>query len=175
MLNEASCPSQNLFPSPVWSPRPCSGLTGGGASERGGASLPGFQSQRELLSSGQPLTAGGTSSPLLPLLPLMMIVSVCFCFTKFASSQEMEGTAGCPSPHPPQPPSPLPTSKDSHLWLPPLPPAGRRHCLLLAVRPTYLRYLRTKRLLLLSCACSQPEAPLGSLPPSRWCSGLNWT
>lgn len=98
MLNEASCPSQNLFPAPVWSPRPCSGLTGGGASERGGASLPGFQSQRELLSSGQPLIAGGASSPLLPLLPLMMIVSVCFCFTKFASSQEVEGTAGCPPP-----------------------------------------------------------------------------
>lgn len=164
MLNEASCPSQNLFPAPVWSPRPCSGLTGGGASERGGASLPGFQSQRELLSSGQPLIAGGASSPLLPLLPLMMIVSVCFCFTKFASSQEVEGTAGCPPPQHP-PPSPPPKTATS----------GRRRCLLLAVRPTYLRYLRTKRLLLLSCACSQPEALLGSLPPSRWCSGLNWT
>lgn len=107
--------AKTFLPAPLWSPWPFSCLTGGGALERGGASLPGFQSQREILSSGQPLTAGGASCPLLPLLPLMMIVRVYICFTEFASSQEAEETAGCTCSIPPSSPSPLttPTPKTS--------------------------------------------------------------
>lgn len=164
--------AKTFIPAPFWSPWPCSCLTGGGASERGGASLPGFQSQRELLSSGQPLIAGGANCPLLPLLPLMMIASL-FLFHQVSLQSGGGGNRRLhqfhphfPSPRPPRPPKPLSTSKESHFWRPLV--------LLLVVRPTYLRYLRTKRLLL-SCTCNQPEAPLGSLPSSSRYSALNLT